>query len=482
MVIEKVKSTIMNNGLIQKGEHTVIGLSGGPDSVCLFHILYLLRQELEFTLHAVHINHKLRPGAADQDQGYVEELCTGLNIPLHTFVFDINKIAKERCISSEDAGRQMRYQAFYQVANSIHVEKGVNVKIAVAQNLNDQGETILMRIMRGTGTDGLSGIEYSRQGEGQSVIIRPLLDITRREIEEYCSENKLNPRIDLTNLEPIYTRNKIRLELIPYMQEHFNENIMMALNRLSKISKEDKEYMYQVVDGIMTEFAVKEDDLESGNSYIKIPVDVLLKQHTAIRHRLMIRLFESIGLTKDISWIHLENADKLLMEGKTSTSTDFARGYSIRISYHMAEFYKKEEEPELNIEYPIIINGTTHIHELNGLLEVTLLKRKEWENQDARGRTCSCCISYDSIEKSGSKLKLRTRRQGDYICPMGMKGKKKIQDLFVDEKIKKRERNRIPLLCLDNEVIWVIGARMSENYKILEKTKHVLLLEYSTII
>ena len=486
MVIDKVKSTIINNSLIQKGEHIVIGLSGGPDSVCLFHILYQLQQEYDLTLHAVHINHQLRPGAAEKDQNYVEELCSRLNIPCHTFIYDINKIAKERCTSSEDAGRQMRYESFYQVANSINGDAGSSVKIAVAQNLNDQAETLLMRMMRGTGTDGLSGIEYIRQGEGQTVIIRPLLDISRKEIEDYCKENNLNPRIDLTNLEPIYTRNKIRLELIPYIQEHFNENIMMALNRLSKIAKEDKEYMYQGVDEIISQHAVKEQASTNAKAFARIPVDVLLKQHAAIRHRIVIRLFESIGLSKDITWIHLGNADKLLTEGKTSSTTDFTGGYSMRISYDMAEFYKKEEDQERFIEYQININGVTEIHELNCQLEVRLLKRKQWENGETESKkitgSYSCYLSYDEIEKSGFKLVLRTRRKGDYISPLGMKGRKKLQDFFVDEKIKKEERNAIPLLCLGTEIIWVLGIRLSENYKIMDETTHILLLEYSTKI
>ena len=242
MITEKVKTTIINNSLIEKGEHIVIGLSGGPDSVCLFHTLNQLKEEFDITLHTVHINHGLRPGAADEDQKYVETLCAEYQIPCHSFTFDVNRIAKEAGISSEDAGRQVRYQSFFEVAEKIENETGCSVRIAVAQNRNDQAETVLMRILRGTGTDGLCGIEYLRKEKGKGIIIRPLLDISREEIEQYCSENHLNPQIDLTNLKPIYTRNKIRLELLPYLRGNFNTNITAALNRLSKIAKEDKDY------------------------------------------------------------------------------------------------------------------------------------------------------------------------------------------------------------------------------------------------
>ncbi|MEL7658659.1 MAG: tRNA lysidine(34) synthetase TilS, partial [Bacillota bacterium] len=228
MITEKVKTTIVNNSLIEKGEHIVIGLSGGPDSVCLFHILYRLKDDFDISLHAVHINHGLRPGAADEDQKYTEALCADYQVPCHSFSFDVNGIAKEAGISSEDAGRQVRYRSFFEVALEIERKTGRSVKIAVAQNRNDQAETILMRILRGTGTDGLCGIEYLRKEKGKGTIIRPLLDISREEIEEYCRENHLNPQIDLTNLKPIYTRNKIRLELLPYLRDNFNTNITAA--------------------------------------------------------------------------------------------------------------------------------------------------------------------------------------------------------------------------------------------------------------
>jgi tRNA(Ile)-lysidine synthetase-like protein len=150
MIIDKVKDTIIKNNLISKGEHIVIGLSGGPDSVCLFHILYQLRGAFDLTLHAVHINHKLRPGAAEEDEHYVEKLAKSFGVDCHLFSYDVNEIATEKRISAEDAGRQVRYGSFYQVADVVAKDTGKTVKIAIAQNMNDQAETILMRIMRGT--------------------------------------------------------------------------------------------------------------------------------------------------------------------------------------------------------------------------------------------------------------------------------------------------------------------------------------------
>lgn len=485
MITEKVKKTILYHNLIEKGEHIVIGLSGGPDSVCLFYLLKGLSEELENSLHVVHINHKIRPGAAEEDQAYVESLCRRFDIPCHSFVYDINQISKKEGISSEDAGRRARYESFYRVAESIQKEHGATVKIAVAQNMNDQAETLLMRIMRGTGTDGLSGIEYQRPGESGTVIIRPLLDVTRQEIEEFCQTNQLNPRIDLTNLEPIYTRNKIRLELLPYMKENFNTSILDSLNRLSKIAKEDKSYFSQIVEDEILSYGVQQGD------QVRMPLDRLLNQHSAVRHRMILRIFESIGLEKDISSVHLEQADQLLRSRRTSSSVNFSSGYIMRLSYDAVEFLKKAEAETTSFEYEVNLSGITDICELNGEIGVKILERKDWMEKSSKQdilNDCnlsgqskfSCFMSFDKINSSGAKLVLRSRKQGDYFRPFGMKGSKKLQDFFVDSKVRKEERDRIPLICLGSEVLWVAGSgRISENYKVDSDTKQIIVLEYN---
>lgn len=483
MITDKVTNTILNNGLIEKGEHIVIGLSGGPDSVCLFHILCQLRQEMGIHLHAVHINHGLRPGAADEDQKYAEALCAEYQVPCHSFSFDVNRIAREAGISSEDAGRQVRYRCFFEAAERIAAETGGTVKIAVAQNMNDQAETILMRILRGTGTDGLCGIEYLRTEKGNGgVIIRPLLDVSREEIEAYCGENCLNPQIDLTNLEPIYTRNKIRLELLPYLSKNFNKNIVMALNRLSKIAKEDKDYFGQRVDGIIAENVVFKEKERAA-----IPLDILRREHPAIRHRIIMRLFERIGLSKDITASQLEQADRLLKEGKTSSVTDFTAGFAIGITYNTVEFYKKMDKKSIDFEYKINMEGITEIPELNAEIGVKILRRQDWEDLEGKEkkftrRSSICRLDFDKLKESGYDPVLRTRRQGDYIVPLGMQGRKKIQDFFVDEKYTREERTRIPILCLGSEVVWVAGSRINENYKVDDHTERIILLEYSSKI
>src|SRR3712207_2162004 len=228
-LIEKVIHTIKQNNMFEVGDKVVVAVSGGPDSICLLHILYKLKEKLDISIVAAHINHCLRGEEADKDEEYVRKFCENLNIQCFIKKEDVHKISKDRGISCEMAGREVRYDFFSEVLNNV----GAN-KIAVAHNANDQAETILMRMLRGTGLEGLIGIRAVRD----NIFVRPIIDITRDEIEDYCYVNNLNPRIDKTNLENIYTRNKIRLELIPYIQKNFNSDVIEVLNRFSDRSEE----------------------------------------------------------------------------------------------------------------------------------------------------------------------------------------------------------------------------------------------------
>lgn len=499
MLINKMKSTIAEYKLIEKGDCIVVGLSGGPDSMCLFHALYSMKEELYLSLFAVHLNHQFRPGDAEDDQAFVEGFCRGLDIPCYSFVIDVNQMAKEQGITGEEAGRNARYQCFYEVAKKIRSEEisykeGSVIKIAVAQNLNDQAETLLMRIMRGTGTDGLSGIQYKRKGECETEVIRPILDLKREEVELYCQENNLVPRIDKTNEQPIYTRNKVRLELIPYLQKNYNGNIIMALSRLSKIATKDKEYIYSVVNKTVEEHAkVKES---GGVGYFaSMPLKVLQEAPLAIRHRVIMVMFGKIGLNQDIQTAHLDAANTVIDEGRTSSIAHFANNYRLKISYGMVEFYKMSER--LNQDFFYSINkyqqeSLIEIVELNCKLRVRLSKVLNEDNVEDLsaiefckkqlgekwGSAYNVALDGDKIQSKQASLVIRNRLQGDFIVPKGMTGRKKLKNFFIDGKIEKEQRDEIPLLSLGSEILWIIGSRISENYKVDEGTKNVLILEY----
>lgn len=380
MLVEKVRRTIEEHNLITPNQHIVLGLSGGPDSVCLFHILLRLKDQYGLTLHPVHVNHKFRPGAAERDQQYVEKICSEKGIACRTFVVDCNKLAETFGMTSEEAGRKARYDAFYKVAEEVAVElmqKRNNtaassadavskqahgrqcksqigdttvlfnkarscVKIAIAQNANDQAETILFRLLRGTGTDGLAGIAYERQERGYSVI-RPILDIYRNEIEEYCRNNGLDPVIDHTNNEAIYARNKIRLGLIPYLEEHHNENIKESLVRLGRIASADKDYIWQQVESEFRKLAICVNDPDTGRTIaVKMDRQQLAQQHPAIRHRLILKAFGKVGLDKDISEERIKAADAILSRKQAPKTVQFPRGYRFTVAKGTVTFHNNE--------------------------------------------------------------------------------------------------------------------------------------------
>lgn len=462
----KIRKTIDEKNLINEGENIVLGLSGGPDSMCLFDVLYNLKDELKLKIEVVHVNHKFRPGDAENDQHFVENLCKERGIRCWVFAEDCKKLAREEGLTQEEAGRKVRYDAFAKVAGEL-VEEGIpadKIKITVAQNLNDQAETLLFRIIRGTGTDGLAGIDYIRRDRSGFIIIRPLLDVARDEVEAYCEEKNLNPQIDKTNSQAIYTRNKIRLELLPYIEEHFNENVRESLNRLCKVARDDKEYLWK-----QTELAWKEALLSNAGDICTFSREVLKELDDAIRHRVIMKGFETVGLYRDISYNLLEQADLIVSKGKSSASIDFPKGYAFSVSYEKVMCAKAVAiEPvhvpvqtiKANILYKddYVAKENTAVFDMDKLAEV-----------------------YDFAGGPLSLIFARTREPGDFIALSV--GHKAIQDLFVDMKVPKHLRDTVYMAAIGNEILWipegVCRARYSDNYKVSEETERVLILEMS---
>lgn len=355
MLIERVKKTIAEHNLIENKQHIVLGLSGGPDSVCLFHMLMRLEKQMGITVHPVHLNHKLRPGEAERDQEYVQELCASMGKTCRIFTVDCNALARELSMTSEEAGRKARYDAFYRTASEIAEElekKGLkkeasraSVKIAVAQNANDQAETVLFRLLRGTGTDGLAGMAYERRERGFSVI-RPILDLYRSEIEEYCADHRLDPVIDHTNNEMLYSRNKIRLELIPFIENGYNENIKESLVRLSRIAAEDKDYLWQQTEKVYGELIIGEPEKDGREAAPRMPGRIVMDreglygQPPAIRHRLIMKAFAGIGLEKDISEERIKSADSIISKKQAPKTVEFPHGYRLKVAKGRVIFFR----------------------------------------------------------------------------------------------------------------------------------------------
>ena len=349
MLEKKFLETISSYDLIEKGDHIVIGLSGGPDSVCMFHLLMGIAGQMDLDLHPVHVNHKFRPGDAERDQEYVESLCARNGLQCKSFEIDCNAMADELGMTSEEAGRKARYDAFYETAMEIlENDPAASVKIAVAQNANDQAETILFRLLRGTGTDGLAGIAYKRYERGICVI-RPILDMYRDEIETYCESNGLDPVTDHTNNEAIYARNKIRLELLPYLEKEYNENMKENLVRLGRIAAADKDYIWQQTQMAYEHVLVEESDDDRAKA--KAPADITAREvvldraglaglHPAIGHRVVLKAFAEVGLDHDITAERLEAADKIIGVKQGPKVVEFPHGYKLKVAAGKVRIFK----------------------------------------------------------------------------------------------------------------------------------------------
>ncbi len=309
---EKILNVIKQYELIKYGDTIVVGVSGGPDSMTLLNVLYSLKDKLGIHLAVAHINHMIRE-EADDDSEYVKAYCKKYNIDFYVKKVDVTKISQEEKKSTELVGRNMRYMFFDEVAQKVNANK-----IATAHTANDNAETVLMNLMRGSGTTGLKGIEKVRDNK----FIRPLLTCTRREIEQYCQEKQLHPRYDKTNKENIYTRNKIRNILIPSIEKEFNPNIVETLNRLSQIMQDDEEFFHKIVEKEFENIQIAGDNLdekavieEQGNGYSKNIILNLKKFReldNVIKSRMILYTINKLlGTTQGIEKVHIDDIIKL---------------------------------------------------------------------------------------------------------------------------------------------------------------------------
>lgn len=503
-MIDKVRQYIKSNQMVKKGDKVVLGVSGGADSMCLLYIFLKLLKEFQLKLYVVHVNHMLRGNEADKDEQYVVDTCKRFNLPCHVIKRDMEAYAKRRHLSPEEAGREIRYQAFEEIKQKYQCDV-----IAVAHNSNDCAETMIFQLARGSGLTGLSSIPCKR-GD----IIRPLLTCTRREIEQYLEAYKIAYRTDATNLLEDYTRNKIRLQVLPYLEENINKNSIAHIANASFMLREVTEYMDRQIEYILDRDVIKAEGIYQINRNTFLSMDVVIQK------ALVRRIIESVsGRLKDITSTHIEEVCKLVKKhvGKRLDLpyemlayvdyTSLVIGLSNKIEQTNQEGQSKEypiwveegyerellerkqayadtyhDELELGNEYRIQFQCLDIKEEQMNkkeFVEAYIRKRQQDKEDNSKNSMINeqnyytKCFDYDKIKNT---VQVRTRREGDYFQVDKAGGNKKLKSFFVDAKIPRQSRNHIPLLADGSHIMWIIGSRMSEAYKVSKSTNKILIV------
>lgn len=456
-MLEKVNQTIINYQMIEANDSILVGVSGGVDSVVLLDILVKLRPVYNLTIFVAHLNHGLRGKVADEDEAFVVNLAEKYNVKVYTKKEDMLAYADANKISSEEAGRVLRYAFFDEIMQRENIQK-----IAIAHNKNDQAETILMRIMRGTGLDGIVGI---KPVNGR--IIRPLLFCSRAEIEAFESTEKLNHREDDTNKENIYTRNTIRNQLIPQLENLYNPNLVEGLSRMGQLLADDLEIIENQLEEILQKIAFqRQEKMVSFNRRVFLDLSLGLKRRV-LRHAI-----QSIqGDLVNIEEKHIRNMIQLISQGKTGKEIHLTNGWIAKNNYDFFEISQPSEK-YANYEFELEIGKKQSF----GTFEIETFVEDKIKIDFYTKDIFLKFFDYDRIKSS---LKVRNRRPGDRIVPLGMKGSKKIKDLFIDEKVASDKRNQIPLIVCGDEIVWVVGYRIGDGFKVSEQTKKVLVVKYN---
>jgi tRNA(Ile)-lysidine synthase len=451
-IIEKVRKTIRQHAMLQGGETVLVGLSGGPDSVCLLSVLNALKDEFRLSLFALYIDHGLRPDEFPGEVDFCRRLAEGMNIPFETLSVDVRGLSESRGIGIQEAARMLRYEAFEQKAILHKTDR-----IATGHHRDDQAETVLLRLLRGSGMRGLSGIPPVR-----GKVIRPLIDLRREEIMNYLRERGLSFLQDSSNLSPKYLRNRIRQELIPFLS-NLNPSVVDTLSRTADVLREEDAYL-----DIKTTKALMRLITRKGDDTVEFFLAPLENMEKVILRRALRRVIEETRGLRGIGLEHIEEIIGLIREGKSGDRIYLPGGFRAIKGYATIEITSRE--PVRLGEYELKVPGETVIKEAG----IVLVATEEEEADDfGNGKTAAVF----ERERLCLPLRIRPRREGDWFHPFGMGGRKKIHDFFVDEKIPRDMRDAVPLLLSGEDIIWVVGYRTDERYRVREGSKGVLRIE-----
>lgn len=457
-IINRLRKDIKENNLISPKDSLIIGASGGPDSQFMIYTLTELREEFDFDLVLVHLNHLHRKEAV-HDENLVIETAKALNYPYFVEHKSMDDFAKKEKISPEDAGRRLRYDLFRRVK-----KKFPQGKIAVGHNKDDQAETILMRIIRGTGVDGLRAMDY-KSGD----IVRPILSFSKDEILAYLDNENIAYHIDHTNLETDYTRNKIRLEIIPKIEE-INPGFKDSLINLSLIAKDEVSIIENIENQSFFNICKKKS-----KDHISLDKEGFENLSNPLKNRLVRKSIEI--LNKSLKNYSRENTyDFVSLVDKETGKVIKKDKIIFQKNYRTYDFYTEDFFQKGNS------NSKEVYIDVNDQVDFTYfrIKTKLLENKDYKSLRAKNRVFFD-YDKLTFPLKVRTRKPGDKFRAFESGGSKKLKDFFIDEKIDRNKRDTIPLILSQDKIIWIAPFRRSSDYKIDDGTRKILMIELEEI-
>lgn len=465
----RVLDFIQRHRLAPRQGGLVVAVSGGPDSVCLLHLLNQLKAELGITLHAAHLNHMLRGPDSEADAIYVAELCVSLGVPVTIARRDVAAYQAEQRCSLEEAARQVRYTFLQEVATSL----GTNY-VAVAHTADDQAETILLHLVRGSGLRGLRGMQalsfWNTDSGAKLTVVRPLLEVRRTETEAYCQAHQLSPCYDASNVSPAFLRNRLRQELLPLLAK-YNPAITEALLRTARLLEDDYAFIEEQAEPLWAEVASQE------KANLVLDSAKLASLHPSLqRHLLRHALEQFLGNLRDIEAVHIEQMRAVLAgQRRTGKRLSLPGGLTLAVDYGKAILGYEPEAlcplPPLEGHHPIKVPGETDLP--GWRVRARQLPRKEVPLEQAN--PWQACFDLDKL---GAALAVRGRRRGDRFQPLGLAQPQKLQDFMVNARIPRSWRDRVPLVISGEDMIWVVGWRIADPVKVTAQTRRVLCLEF----
>ena len=451
-ILKKVKDTISQYRMISPGDLIVVAVSGGPDSICLLDVLNKIGKEMGLELIVAHFNHGLRPEEDEIETQFVKEFAEHLNLPFVAKKAD-SELKKEGS-SLEELARKARYKFLESVRTMRKADK-----IAVGHTMNDQAETVIIRLLRGSGPSGLAGIPPVRD----RVIIRPLLNIKGEEVEEYLNEQNLTYKIDSSNLKPTYLRNRIRLEILPLLVQ-LQPNLIEQLALTADILRQENEYFDSLAEAWIR------NTIDSGEQgLVSIPLDLLQTLPSALKGRVLRALIKKIK--KDllrIEYDHVQAVSALINSHKPQGRLDLPDGLVVTKVYDRLEISMNEVKPR-NYQYILEGPGSYHIDEIDRTLTLTII-----ENRGLMYKNSDESISFLDADKIHFPILIRNFRPGDRFIPLGMGGHKKIKDFYIDLKVPDKKRYSVPVLIYGKTPVWLCGYRIDDRFKVTPSTKRAL--------